>query len=156
MDPAKISKEQFLDYALARPYAVSKSIYTSLTGFSPLSALELCYRAGIDGDRSTDTLSIADKDALYQAFADIMALIVGGNFTPNIVYRNDEPVEFSCIPLTCYGNLRSESFETMSSLLENYYAMKNKITRIRQKSADLRRIVTTALDRSRKKYYLQV
>ncbi len=156
LDPTQITESEFKEYALTRPYGVSKSIYTSLTGFSPLSALELCARAGIDGDRSTDTLSSHDKDYLYNAFTALMAQIRRGEFTPNIVYRNDEPIEFSCIPLTCYGNLRSESFETMSTLLENYYAMKNKITRIRQKSADLRRIVTTALDRSRKKYYLQL
>ena len=44
----------------------------------------------------------------------------------------------------------------MSKLLESYYAMKNTLTRIRQKSSDLRRIVSTALDRSRKKYQLQL
>ena len=156
LDPTTVTQKEFMDYVLTRPYAVSKSIYTSLTGFSPLSALELCYRAGIDGDRSTDTLSEKDMNALYDAFGALMDQIKRGEFTPNIVYRNDEPIEFSCIPLTCYGNLKPESFETMSALLENYYAMKNKITRIRQKSADLRRIVTTALDRSRKKYYLQL
>ena len=156
LDPTVVTQKEFMDYVLTRPYAVSKSIYTSLTGFSPLSALELCYRAGVDGDRSTDTLSEKDVDALYDAFVILMEQIRRGEFTPNIVYRNDEPIEFSSIPLTCYGDLKSEHFETMSALLENYYAMKNKITRIRQKSADLRRIVTTALDRTRKKYYLQL
>ena len=34
--------------------------------------------------------------------------------------------------------------------------MKNTITRIRQRSTDLRRIVGTALDRNRKKYDLQL
>ena len=156
LDPATVTQKEFMDYVLTRPYAVSKSIYTSLTGFSPLSALELCYRAGVDGDCSTDTLSEKNMDALYDAFVVLMEQIRRGEFTPNIVYRNDEPIEFSSIPLTCYGDLKSERFETMSALLENYYAMKNKITRIRQKSADLRRIVTTALDRTRKKYYLQL
>ena len=33
--------------------------------------------------------------------------------------------------------------------------MKDTITRIRQKSSDLRRVVSNALDRSRKKYDLQ-
>ena len=33
--------------------------------------------------------------------------------------------------------------------------MKNIVTKIRQKSSDLRRIVQTALDRNQKKYQLQ-
>ena len=40
--------------------------------------------------------------------------------------------------------------------MEYYYATKSTLTRIRQKSSDLRRIVTTALDRTRKKYELQL
>ena len=44
----------------------------------------------------------------------------------------------------------------MSALLEHYYAEKNTLTRIRQKSADLRRIVQTALERNVKKYDLQL
>ena len=38
---------------------------------------------------------------------------------------------------------------------DRYYAEKDKITRIRQKSSDLRRIVQTALERNRKKFDLQ-
>ena len=44
----------------------------------------------------------------------------------------------------------------MSRVLELYYAQKNTITRIRQKSSELRRIVQTALERNRKKYDLQL
>ena len=46
-------------------------------------------------------------------------------------------------------------YTSMSKVLEEYYAAKNVYTRIRQKSVDLRKIVGTALDRSRKKYQLQ-
>ena len=43
----------------------------------------------------------------------------------------------------------------MSNVLEIYYASRNTLTRIRQKSVDLRKIVQTALERNRKKYDLQ-
>ena len=43
----------------------------------------------------------------------------------------------------------------MSQVLETYYASRSTITRIRQKSSDLRRIVQTALERNYKKYDLQ-
>ena len=44
----------------------------------------------------------------------------------------------------------------MSHLLEEYYASRDTLTRIRQKSSDLRRIVQTALERNNKKYDLQL
>lgn len=45
--------------------------------------------------------------------------------------------------------------ESASSMLEKYYADKNLVTRIRQRSADLRQVVNTALERNYKKYDLQ-
>jgi len=94
---------------------------------------------------------------LYRMFSLMMEDVKQGQFSPNIVYRQEEPVEFSSLPLTCYqgDGYRAEAFDSVSSLLESYYASKNTITRIRQKSADLRRIVQTALERNYKKYDLQ-
>ena len=154
-NPLTVTREEFFDFVLTRPAPLSKAIYTSLTGISPIAATEICYRSGIDGDKSTDSLTLEEKDQIYQGFENFMDLIRNRQFKPTVVYRNGEPVEFSCVPLTCYGSLETREFSSMSRLLENYYAMKNTITRIRQKSSDLRRIVTTALDRSRKKYQLQ-
>lgn len=74
---------------------------------------------------------------------------------PAIYYDGKIPVEFSCLPLTVYNHCRKETFSSVSSLLERYYAEKNMLTRIRQKSTDLRRIVQTALERNVKKYDLQ-
>ena len=48
------------------------------------------------------------------------------------------------------------TYESISRVLEVYYAEKNVYSRIRQKSADLRRIVNTALERNQKKYQIQL
>ena len=77
-------------------------------------------------------------------------------FTPVIIYRGKEPAEFSALPLTCYSDCESRNFDSISTVLRSYYAEKNASTRIRQKSHDLRHVVSTALDRTRKKYDLQL
>lgn len=79
-----------------------------------------------------------------------------GSFSPCIVYDKDDPVEYAAFHLEQYADMRIVPVESISALLEQYYAEKNTITRIRQKSADLRHLVQTALDRSRKKYDLQL
>ncbi len=78
------------------------------------------------------------------------------DFHPNIVFRDQIPVEYAVLPLTQYqtGHTTAE-FTTVSAMLEQYYAQKNIVTRIRQKSSDLRKVVQTALERSVKKYALQ-
>ena len=50
---------------------------------------------------------------------------------------------------------RTVHYDTVSQLLDRYYAEKNTISRIHQKSTDLRKIITNALERSRKKLDLQ-
>lgn len=154
-DPKSVDRDTFFSFVLNRPAPVSKAIYTSLTGISPIAATEICYRSHIDGDHSTDTLTLEEKEQLFNGFEAFMDLIRQCRFDPAIIYRDGEPVEFSCLPLTCYGGLKIQFFDSMSALLETYYSQKNTITRIRQKSSDLRRIVNTSLERSQKKYQLQ-
>ena len=79
-------------------------------------------------------------------------------FTPNIVYKEKEPVEFSSLSLKTYelGEYETTASASISSILQEYYAKKNAFTRIRQRSADLRRTIQTAIERESKKYDLQL
>lgn len=150
--------EEWLTQVMCKPTAVFKAIYGSYTGISPILAQEICYRAGIDGDASTASLSDSEKAKLYEVFTEMLFQIKSGSFAPHIAYTGNSPVEFAALPLTMYaqGNDRIVAYGSMSQLLEAYYAEKNTITRIRQKSADLRKIVQTALERNIKKYDLQL
>ncbi|MBO5335649.1 MAG: NFACT family protein [Lachnospiraceae bacterium] len=141
-----------------KPQPAFKALYGSFAGISPILAQELCYEAGIDGEQPTAALSETDYQRLFQAFEKMVAAIKAGNFTPNIAYTGSQPVDFAALPLTLYstGNDKLVAYDSMSTLLESYYAEKNTITRIRQKSSDLRRIVQTALERNVKKYDLQL
>lgn len=143
---------------LTRPTSIFKAIYGSYTGISPILAQEICYRADIDAEASTASLSQEDGQKLFEVFHSIMITIKAGNFAPHIAYTGKQPVEFAAIPLTLYNNSVDHivPYESMSLLLEHYYAEKNTLTRIRQKSADLRKIVQTALERNIKKYDLQL
>ena len=155
-NPLTVTEEEFFQTVYAKPMACAKALYTSLTGLSPSMAEEICFRASIDGSLPPDGLSQAARLHLYHTFARTMEDVAEGRFVPNIVYNEkDEPVEYAALPLTHYGDAPVKTFASMSQVLELYYAQKDRITRIRQKSADLRRIVQTALERNRKKFDLQ-
>ena len=57
--------------------------------------------------------------------------------------------------LTMYPDMETKTFPSISNVLETYYAEKEVVTRIRQKSTDLRKIVSNAIERTAKKYDLQ-
>jgi predicted ribosome quality control (RQC) complex YloA/Tae2 family protein len=156
-DPLTITQEEFIDVIGHTAAPVQKALYMKLTGLSPIMGHELCKLASIDGDRSANGLTELELVHLYHMFSFIREDVKQGHFTPNIIYKKEEPVEFAALPLTCYQGegYVSQCFDSISSLLETYYASKNTITRIRQKSVDLRKIVQNALERNYKKYDLQ-
>ncbi len=156
LDPLSASQEEMTAALCTKPLPLAKALYTTLTGFSPVMAEELCHRCGLEAGRPAAALEEPERTVLGHQLMRMIEDIRGGCFTPRIWYRGKEPVEFSPLPLTMYEDLESRTFDGISCLLETYYASKNIITRIRQKSSDLRRIVQTALDRSRKKYALQL
>ncbi len=154
-DPLKETAEDFLTRVAARPTTVSKAIYGSYVGLSPLLANELCYRAGIDGDAACASVTQEEWTDLAAAFQTLTDAIQNGDFSPQIYRSGKEPVEFSVFPLCSYADCEAEPLSSVSAVLERFYAEKSVYTRIRHKSYDLRHIVETHLARSRKKYALQ-
>lgn len=154
-DPLTISESDFAELLRQKPSALSKALYTSLTGISPVVAEEICFLAGLDSALPPSELSDDFMTHLYRQFSLFLDQIREEDFHPAIYYRNNEPQEFASVPLTHLEGCAYQEFETISQVLSSYYAVKNRITRIRQKSADLRHIVQTALERNRKKYDLQ-
>lgn len=154
-NPLTVSAKAFADALLAKPMPLGKAVYTSFTGISPVAAEEVCYLAGIDSNMTAKDLSEDILLHLFNQFTIYFEELKNGSFTPAVYYENGVPKEFSCLPLTHYSSYEKKESDSVSSLLAAYYAEKNTITRIRQKSVDLRKIVQTALERNRKKFDLQ-
>ena len=155
-DPLIISERDFKASVCTRPMPLAKALYMTLTGISPLIAEEICHRSSLASSQSANSLSESEQTHLYHIFSMLMDNVRTGHFSPLIIYNGKEPVEFSSVPLTQYQDFTSLEYTAVSDVLETYYAAKNAITRIRQRSADIRRIVQTALERDYKKYDLQL
>ena len=155
LNPLDCKSSEFIAAVSSKPMSLAKGIYCSMTGISPLIAEEICFRASLDSGRSANSFSDTELIHLEHQFALMVDGVKNGQITPNIVYEGQVPVDFSVVHLTQYADFTEEKFDTVSGMLEHFYAARNAITRIRQRSADLRRIVQTALERNRKKYDLQ-
>ena len=155
-DPLIISERDFKASVCTRPMPLAKALYMTLTGISPLIAEEICHRSSLESSQSANSLSESEQTHLYHIFSMLMDNVRTGHFSPLIIYNGKEPVEFSSVPLTQYQDFTSLEYTAVSDVLETYYDAKNAITRIRQRSADIRRIVQTALERDYKKYDLQL
>ncbi len=154
-DPLNLSLDTFTEFVGGKSTKLAKAIYTSYTGISPVAANEVIFRSGLNAEMSGNALSELEMLHLYKTFSYYMEDVKSGNFAPQIVYSGKAPVEYSALPMTMYEDFESFFHESISHILETYYAERNTVTRIRQRSVDLRKIVQTALERSRKKYDIQ-
>ena len=156
LDPFTAGFDDFQSAFLSQPMPACKAVYSVLTGFSPVMSEELLYRAGIDSQISANSLDGAGVRRLYEELEKLMEQTRAGDFDANIVFKKDEPVEFAVFPLSIYAGETTVHDASVSRVLKTFYEKKNAYTRIRQKSADLRKIVQTLLERNVRKYDLQL
>lgn len=155
LDPFSVSYDAFSSKVASAHLPLSKAIYSSFTGISPLVASELAFSANLDADISSSALSDSDMNTLWSKFSDMIEHISSGIFNFYIYYEGKTPKEYSAVMLTVFADLHSRSYNSISELLSEYYKEKSVVVRIRQKSTDLRKIVQTALERNVKKLDLQ-
>ncbi len=149
---------------------IVRALYGTFTGLSPAAAEEFVFEAGIDPRKTFPDLLPGEQSRLASAFLGHMERIRNGVFTPNIVLKNGEPVEFGVFPYRMYGDETAGSREkpsagpagysfiypeSVSHMLLAYYGAKDRVTRMRQKSSDLRHLASTALERTNKKFASQ-
>lgn len=156
LDPLNMNEDDFAQAFSQKPMPAAKAIYTTLTGFSPIMSEEILYRAKINSDIPANVLDKSEVENIYSELCKLISDIKAEKYEPAIYLNGKEPVEFSAVNLSVYSDKDVENNESVSYILRNFYAQKNIITRIRQKSSDLRKIVQTLLERNVKKYDLQL
>ena len=163
-DPFAVTRESFFSLLSSANVPAASFLVKTFTGFSTLASEEVTFRSRISQDRSAQALTEDEKEAFWNSFAALLSDLRAGVFHPAIYYQlgqadvlsQEEPVDFACMELTMYRDLPKKEYTDVSALLYDFYAQKNAVTRIRQKSQDLRHVVTTILERDVHKYDLQV
>lgn len=149
--------EEFIEILKSKEYPLVKSVYMNFAGISPLIAEEIILRASLLSQAPSTSLSELEYTHLFHTIQNLLEDINAHNFTPNIIYKGEEAIEFSSINLYSYESkeYKRESFDSVSKMLYDFYSSREAFVLNRQKSSDLRRIVNTALERASKKYDLQ-
>lgn len=158
LDPlAPITQESFMDIMREKKAIILKALYFTFNGISPVVSQQLCYLASIDSSTYTEALGNEDYERLYQVFLDLVRIIQDGDYTPNIVSLDGVHYEaFSSIPLTSYECEELLTYDSISKLLDDYYAKGSNSSRINQKSSDMKKLIATNLERCYKKLDLQL
>ncbi len=148
----------FNDAVILKPQPLSKAIYLGITGLSPQAAEEILCRAGIPGEMTGSELSEDLRIHLFKTYKRFMDDVENKAFHPFMIFKGNEAYEFSAFDYRIYDaeNMVKKEFPSISEVLHSFYALKNENAVMHQKSSDLRRIVSNAVERESKKLELQL
>lgn len=144
-----ISLNTFVDTLSSFDGPIFKAIYSKFLGISPVIAKEICFRANIDENLLVSEISSDDISKIYKEFHNLFKYIKDNVYNPCMVIDTsiDKVLDFSCINLSLFSNLSIINDDSISKILENYYATKDIKDRIHQRSSDLRKSISIKLDR---------
>ena len=154
-DPLTLTGETFAAlYAVApRERALDKWITASFLGISASVAREIAYRAA---NKSDAMVGDADAEAVSNAFFAVIDTIQTNTYTPCMILDRGKPIEYAFCDLTHYGeSLERQYFESAGQLLDAFFHTRDREQHIKQRAADILRILTNADARIRKKLALQ-
>ncbi|MFC6331270.1 NFACT family protein [Paenibacillus septentrionalis] len=140
----------------------SKTLVKSFSGFSPLLANEIAYRAltqqhdqwlsaeerplQLDGQ-----LVVEDADALWNSFQHVMSTVKANTFRPMIVTDVERDKQyFSVVALTHIEGAVKE-YSSVSEVLEAFYGDKAERDVVKQRAGDLIRYVSNEIAKNEQK-----
>lgn len=138
---------------------IDKVILNTFRGISPLVAREICHLAFSTCDRFFKELSFDQRLDLATACVRVFSFAKEKAFSPCYLVSRDteKPFEFSSVDIHQYGTgAEVISRDSMSQVVEEFYAEKDKRERMAHKSARLVKLVSTNLERCGKKLSAQM
>lgn len=131
---------------------LEKSVLSSVSGISPLTAREIVYNAY--KTTSIKNEQIIDKTAIESSLLKISQSIQKKDFSPCLITdkMTGKLIDFSAIPIAQYEDAcEVKYFSSMSMAVDSFYSGRDKVERMRQKSADLVKLLNTHIERAAKK-----
>ena len=129
--------------------SISKAIYSKFLGISPTISKEICFRCNLENSKSTYNLNDTDFELLYKEFKKIINNLKNSTYNPCLAIDPsiDKLLDFSCINLSLFDNLKIIKNESISYIIENFYSNKDIKERINQRASDLKKSISIKLDR---------
>lgn len=136
---------------LPKEMYLNKALMAVLQGISPIVARELEHISGRGAEVIAKSMSTYQENRLINALDSLRDTVENGRGIPFTVLT-DKPVDFSFLEPGQYGaaaELRRE--ESFSALLDRYYAERDRLERMRVRSADILRLLATRTERLTRK-----
>lgn len=130
---------------------VYKALYKLFQGISPIISKNICFDAKIDHSILISEISNDDLKGIWDGFLCLSKKLKHNDYSPNVIFDSIEgkAIDFSSLSLNIYNDQHfTKTFITsISDVINRFYFEKDKFNRIKQKSTDIIKILTTRLGR---------
>lgn len=133
---------------------VDKAIISQIAGISPLTAREMVYNVFGTTDVLSDAVNTNRYAMLKLEINKLKSRTENNDFEPCMIEdtQTGKLVEFSAIPIEQYETLaKVVKYESMSELVDEFYYKRDVNERMRQKTADLVKLLNNHRERIAKK-----
>ena len=133
---------------------VDKAILSSIAGISPLTAREIVYRAFGRTDIKNAELTDSGRNKILYEVVRLAKAVQSYNFEPCMIINSASAklMDFSSTPVKQYESMAEiRYFDSVSELLDSFYKTRDMHERMRQKSADLVKLLSNNIERVSKK-----
>lgn len=134
---------------------LGKFIASTFDGISLFAAKEICHGAGLSENISVSSLDEPFRKKLMDSLTEFINKIYFNRFNPCIFYDGEEMYDFYSFPLNYLEPMDAAAMPSISETIEHYFSNRDKSDRIRQRSADILKIINTNLSRCYKKLSIQ-
>lgn len=137
---------------------IAHCVVNTYMGISPLTARELAYKATGDAQAASGKGDDALKAEVGLIFSRLFDRVKKADFSPCVLLdsENKAPMDFAPFEIEQYGEMaKAVEFESMSEAVEYFYIEKANSASLKQKSADLTKVVNINLERCRKKLRIE-
>ena len=120
-----------------------RAVLHTIQGISPIIARELCYRA--------------EGSDMFTCVSALKEMVEEGRGEPTLVCKADgSPMDFCFMDIRQYeGALRVQRFDSFGALLDTFFSDRDRLARMKAKSADIGKLLSNAVDRLSRKINLQ-
>lgn len=136
------------------PMRADKLLLSAISGISPLTAREIIYTVFGEADVHSERLNTNKTAMLKIEIQKLAQRVLDNEFSPCIIedVSSGKLLEFSATDIKQYETLaKVRRYDSMSSVLDDFYYKRDMHDRMRQKTADLTKLLNNHTERISKK-----
>lgn len=134
--------------------SADKVIMSQIAGIAPICAREIIYRALGRTDVKCSELTDSGKNKILYEVVKLAKAVREGAFSPCMIIdaASGKVIDFSAVPIAQYESMaRIKEFSDINTLLDTFFMTRDMHERMRQKSADLVKLLSNNIERVSKK-----